>query len=109
VLGVVAALAIGGGVLALQLKPTAATDTLVGRSSESFRATDTYHRDFGEDAVLILVQQYLPKTVLTADLERVLGLEGCIAGNVPQGQQPIGGSKSACAKLSRLRPRPVQV
>ncbi len=105
----VAALAIAGGVLALQLQPSAATDTLVNRSSGSFQATDAYHRDFGEDAVLILVRQYLPRTVLTSDLERLVGLEGCIAGNVPQGQQPIGGPRSPCAQFAKLRPRPVQV
>jgi predicted RND superfamily exporter protein len=109
VVAVVAALAIAGGVLALQLQPSAATDTLVNRSSGSFQATDAYHRDFGEDAVLILVRQYLPKTVLTADLERLVGLEGCIAGNVPSGQQPIGGPRSPCAEFAKLRPRPVQV
>jgi len=109
VVALVAALAIAGGVLALQLQPSAATDTLVNRSSGSFQATDAYHRDFGEDAVIILVRQYLPKTVLTADLERLVGLEGCIAGNVPSGQQPIGGPRSPCAAFAKLRPRPVQV
>jgi predicted RND superfamily exporter protein len=109
VVAVVAGLALAGGVLALRLAPSAAPDTLVNRGSGSFAATDAYQRHFGEDAVLILVQQYLPKTVLTADLDRLVGLEGCIAGNVPPGQPPIGGRNSPCAKLSRLRPRPVQV
>src|SRR3979411_600110 len=104
-----ALLAIAGGLLALRLQPSAGTDTLVNRSSGSFQATSAYHRDFGEDAVLILVRQYLPKTVLTADLERLVGLEGCIAGNVPSVQQPIGGPRSPCAEFARLRPRPVQV
>ncbi|MDX6675294.1 MAG: uncharacterized protein QOH11_2712 [Solirubrobacteraceae bacterium] len=109
VVALVAVLAIAGGLLALRLQPSAATDTLVNRSSGSFQATDAYHRAFGEDAVLILVRQYLPKTVLTADLERLVGLEGCIAGNVPQGQQPIGGPRGPCAQFATLRPRPVQV
>jgi predicted RND superfamily exporter protein len=109
VVAVVAALALAGGVLALQLQPSADTDTLVSRSSGSFQATDAYHKDFGEDAVVILVRQYLPKTVLTSDLERLVGLEGCIAGNVPPGQQPIGGPHSPCAEFARLRPKPVRV
>src|SRR6267143_1638678 len=104
-----AVLVVAGGVLALRLQPSAATDTLVNRSSGSFQATEAYHRDFGEDSVLILVRQYLPKTVLTADLERLVGLEGCIAGNVPRGQQPIGGPRGPCAEFATLRPRPVQV
>src|SRR5256714_6238498 len=108
VVAFVAVLAIAGGVLALRLQPSAATDTLVNRSSGSFQATDAYHRDFGEDAVLILVRQYLPKTVLTADLERLVGLQGCIAGNVPQRQQPLRRPRGPCAKVATLRPRPVQ-
>src|SRR5436190_9445402 len=109
VVAFVAVLAIAGGVLALRLQPSADTDTLVNRSSASFQATDAYHRDFGEESVLILVRQYLPRTVLTSDLERLVGLEGCIAGNVPSGQQPIGGPHSPCAQFARMRPKPVRV
>ena len=40
VLSITALLALGGAVLALRLEPSAATDTLVDRDSESFQATD---------------------------------------------------------------------
>lgn len=100
----VLALALTGGVLALGLEPTAATDTLVGRSSETFQATERYHEKFGEDAVLVLVQQELKYTVLTSDLLRVQGLEGCIAGNVPTGGVPEGGPDGPCSQLARTKP-----
>jgi predicted RND superfamily exporter protein len=40
-LAIVVAAALGGGVLALQLKPSTGTDTFVSRSSSSYRATAT--------------------------------------------------------------------
>ena len=50
----------------------------------------------------MLVRGPLTKLLLTQDLERVLGLEGCIAGNVPAGRRrraaartdPAGGSRA---------------
>ena len=50
-------LAVAGGALALRLKPTAATDTLVGRGSASFAATERLHQRFGDDAVYVLVRE----------------------------------------------------
>jgi hypothetical protein len=38
-------LALGGAVLALRLEPSAATDTLVDRGSDSFQATERFKRD----------------------------------------------------------------
>jgi len=100
----VLALALAGGLLALGLEPTAATDTLVGRSSETYKATERYHEKFGDDAVLVLVQQELKYTVLTPDLLRVQALEGCIAGKLPKGATPEGGPGGPCAQLARDKP-----
>src|SRR5690349_2733327 len=97
-------LALAGGVLALRLQPTAATDTLVGRGSASFAATERLHQRFGDDAVYVLIRQPLTETVLTSDLLRVLALEGCLSGNVPKGQTPRGGANGPCARLARAKP-----
>jgi hydrophobe/amphiphile efflux-3 (HAE3) family protein len=101
---VVGLLAIAGGALALRLEPSAATDTLVGRSTESFKATDDLHRKFGDDAVIVLVREPLQYLTLTSDLQRVLGLEGCISGNLPRGQNAPGGPRGPCAELARTKP-----
>ena len=107
-------LALGGAALALRLEPSAATDTLVSRSSDSFRATERYRADFGDDAVVVLVKGDLTKTVLTEDLLRVLGLEGCLGGNIPPDKlreqmaqnrkNPERGLPAACGELARLHP-----
>jgi hypothetical protein len=104
VLAVVVALAIGGAVLALSLEPSAGTDTLVSRGSDTYKATADYHRRFGDDAVIVLVRQNLAELVLTSDIERVLGLEGCMAGNLPRSVTPPGGANGPCAALRRTKP-----
>jgi len=105
VLGVVLVLAALGGALALwRLSPSASTSTLVGSGSGAGRATEVVHARFGDDAVYVLVRGDLPRLVLTADLNQLLGLEGCLAGNVPAGAVAPGGASSPCAALAREQP-----
>jgi hydrophobe/amphiphile efflux-3 (HAE3) family protein len=100
-------LALTGGALALRLEPTAATDTLVGRSTASFAATERLHQRFGDEAVYVLVREPVTQLTLTSDVLRVQGLEGCISGNLPKGQKPPGGVNGPCARLARSRPAKV--
>jgi hydrophobe/amphiphile efflux-3 (HAE3) family protein len=104
VLLAVAALAVGGGALALGLQPSTGADTLAGRGSPTFQATQELHRRFGDDAVVVLIQERVADLVLTADLGRAIRLEGCLGGNVPDGAKPYGGTRSPCAALARLKP-----
>jgi hydrophobe/amphiphile efflux-3 (HAE3) family protein len=102
---IVGLLAVAGGALALaRLQPSAATDTLVGRGTASFAATERLHQRFGDDAVYVLIRQPLTETTLTSDLLRVLALEGCLSGNMPKGQAPRGGANGPCARLARTKP-----
>ena len=100
-------LAVAGGAVALRLEPTAATDTLVGRGSASFGATERLHQRFGDEAVYVLVREPVTQLTLTSDILRVQGLEGCISGNLPAGQKPPGGSAGPCAALARSKPAKV--
>ena len=93
-----------GAVAALQLQPSSATDTFVGRSSPTYKASATYHQHFGDDAVYVLVREPLTQLTLTSDLERLLALEGCLSGNVPAGGQPRGGADGPCARLGATKP-----
>src|ERR671931_1428367 len=105
VLGIVAVLALAGAALALRLEPSASTDTLVNRSSDTFKATERFKRDFGDEAVVVLVKGDLQRTILTSDLGRVLKLEGCISGNVPP--QALARLPSACRELAQFKPAKV--
>lgn len=100
----VLALSLGGGALALGLQPSTTADSFAGRSSEAGRATAAHHRDFGDDAIMILVRQSVSDLVLTEDLRSILRLEGCLGGNIPSGAEPYGGADSPCAELAELKP-----
>ncbi len=96
-------LGLGGAALALSLRPSAATDTFVGRSSTGYRATQRYYGSFGEEPVDVLVKGNLQDMLLSADIDRLLGLEGCLAGKVPTAGLPReGGVNGPCAQLDRL-------
>ena len=107
VLALTAVLALGGAALALRLEPSTATDTLVDRGSPTFEATERFKRDFGDEAVLVLVRGDLSRTVLTSDLGRVLRLEGCLSGNVPDTRQGLGNLPRVCREIAELRPAKV--
>ena len=104
VLLTVALLAVAGGLLALRLEPSTGAETLASRSSDAFEATDELHRRFGDDAVVVLIDERVANLVLTSDLGRTIRLEGCLGGNVPRGARPYGGTQSACAGLAKLKP-----
>jgi predicted RND superfamily exporter protein len=99
-----AVLGLASGALALRLDPETGTETLVGKGSDTYAATERYYERFGDDAVIVLVRGKLTDLVLTSDLGRLLGLEGCISGNVPNGVVPRGGPNGPCAELGREKP-----
>ena len=49
------------------------------------------------------MREPVAQTVLTSDLDRVLGLEGCISGNAPRGSTPPGGANGPCAQAGARR------
>ena len=96
VLALTVVLALAGLACATQLKPDAGIDTLVGTEGPSYAATTTYRERFGDDPIIVLVRGSLNKPLLSQDVERVLGLEGSMSGNVPAGQVPAGGVNGSC-------------
>ena len=100
------ALAAAGAMLALGLEPERG---IRARSSASrrrrYEATQTLHRRFGDDAIVVSVREPVAHLVLTQDLNTALGLEGCLGGNVPAGRE-AGGGASGPARGSRGPSRP---
>jgi uncharacterized protein len=104
VVGVAIVLALAGGALALRLKPTAATSTFVSSSSSQFKDTQRFYASFGEEPVAVLVKGDLQQLLLSSDLERLVGLEGCLSGNVPASALAgEGGANGPCGALARAR------
>jgi hypothetical protein len=104
VLAIVALLAVAGTVLALRLEPSAATETLVGRGADTYEATERYRERFGDHSVVVLVRGELPDILLTSNLGRLIGLEGCLSGNKPREEAAPGGLGSPCDRLATLKP-----
>lgn len=101
VLAISIALALVAAFAATRLSTDAETDTLIDRDAPSYRATQQLRQAFGEEPVVVLARGDLQQLVLTANLGRLLRLEGCLSGNVPPGSKPIPGP---CAELARMRP-----
>jgi predicted RND superfamily exporter protein len=95
------ALGVGCAAAALSLRPTAATDTLVGRSSAAYKDTQGFYARFGEEPVEVLVKGDLRKLVLSSDIDRLVGLEGCLSGNLPTAAlAQEGGASGPCGQLA---------
>ena len=107
VLAVLGVLCLGAVALASGLRPSAATSTLAGSGSDAYQATERYRERFGDHAIVVLVRGPLEQLVLTDNLGRLLGLEGCLSGNAPADAAPAGGRAGPCAELAR--DKPVQV
>jgi hydrophobe/amphiphile efflux-3 (HAE3) family protein len=103
----VLALAVVGAFFALRLEPSAETETLVGRSTPGYAATDLLHQRFGDDAVYVVVREPAVRIALGEDLGRVFGLEGCLAGNPSNRAAPPGGRSGPCGRLAATKPAKV--
>jgi predicted RND superfamily exporter protein len=93
---------------ALKLEADASEQQFVDTSSQTFKATEEFHRQFGDDPVVVLVRGDLQQLVLTSDLGKLLSLEACLSGNAPGGVVRQGEPAPVpCAKLSELKPAQV--
>jgi uncharacterized protein len=101
VLAVTVVLAVGAVVGATRLPTDAGVDTLVDSNAPSYRATQDVRHEFGEEPVVVLAEGDLQRVVLTANLGRLLRLEGCLSGKVPAGARAIPGP---CTELAEMDP-----
>lgn len=100
--GTVVVLALAGGGLALRLKPTADTKTLVGASTPGYAATERLHQQFGSDAVYVFIREPVRNLVLSDDLGKAAALERCLAGGSSGADAP-GGASGPCSTMARKR------
>jgi hydrophobe/amphiphile efflux-3 (HAE3) family protein len=98
VAGVIAAAA---AICATQVDTDAGVSTLVGKSDPTYEATQRARAEFGEEPVVVLVKENLPKLLLGKDLVRLLRLEGCLSGKMPKGAKPLPG---ACEGIAAMEP-----
>jgi hydrophobe/amphiphile efflux-3 (HAE3) family protein len=101
VLVVAGVIAVVAAVGATQVDTDAGLGTLVGKGDPTYQATQQARGEFGEEPVVVLVKESLPKLLLGKDLVRLLRLEGCLSGKVPQGVKPLPG---ACEGIAAMEP-----
>jgi uncharacterized protein len=101
VLAVAALIAVAAAVGATQVDTDAGLGTLVGSGDPTYQATQRVRAEFGEEPVVVLVKESLPKLLLGKDLVRLLRLEGCLSGKVPKGAEPLPG---ACEAIAAMEP-----
>ncbi len=92
-LAVAATLALAGAVLALGLSPTRARARSFPAPAPQYRATQRYYESFGEEPVDVVVKGSLQQLLLSSDIDRLVGLEGCLSGNVPVERAGGGGGR----------------
>jgi uncharacterized protein len=103
-LAIAGVLGLAGAGLALRLEPTAATSTFVSSASPGYRATQRFYENFGEEPVQVVVKGNLQQLLLSSDIDRLVGLEGCLSGNVPvAGLADEGGRSGPCGQLERAK------
>ncbi|MEA2449793.1 MAG: uncharacterized protein QOG63_1725 [Thermoleophilaceae bacterium] len=104
-IAVVAALALAGLVLALQLDTSDSTEALIGGGSQAAQATDLFHREFGDEAVRVLVAGRLERTLLVPEnMGRLISLEGCLSGKVPdKSLKPLPAQCRSIKELGAVR------
>jgi hydrophobe/amphiphile efflux-3 (HAE3) family protein len=103
-LAVAAVLGLGAVALALGLSPSAATNTFVSSSSAQYKATQRYYDSFGEEPVEVVVKGSLQQLLLSSDIDRLVGLEGCLSGNVPvSALGNEGGRSGPCGQLAKAK------
>lgn len=96
-LAITLVVAVAAAIGVTQIPTDAGVDTLTDSSSTTYRATQQVREEFGEEPVVVLVRGELPQLLLTKNIFKLLRLEGCLSGKVPQGAQAIPGP---CAELA---------
>ncbi|NLT06439.1 MAG: MMPL family transporter, partial [Solirubrobacterales bacterium] len=98
----VAVIAVAGALFALRLEPSTGTDSLVSSGSETYAETERFKEQFGDDAVVVMVEGDLQRTLLTDDIQTLIRLEGCLSGNVPE--EALEGLPEPCREIAELDP-----
>jgi uncharacterized protein len=93
--------AVGAAVAATRSPTDAGVATLVDRDDPTYEATQRVRQRFGEEPVVVLAKGELPELILTDNVFRLLRLEGCLSGKVPEGADPIPGP---CSELAETQP-----
>src|SRR4051794_21316751 len=107
VLGGLAIVVAAAAFLATRLEPAASTDSLVGKGSDSYKATQRFNKEFGGESVVVLVRGHLDRLVLTQNRDRIASLEVCLGAPPPTPGAALAVAAvrpAPCQELAKLKP-----
>lgn len=96
-LAVLVAIAVAGGIAGVLIPVDGRLDRLAPSGSAAAEAGEAERASFGGDTAVIVVRGDMVNTLRSADILRLHGLEGCLAGAVPD------GAKGPCAAVAKLK------
>lgn len=102
VIAIAGVLAVGAALLALNLTPDTGVESITGTGSDTYEATQEWSKNFGGDPIVIVAKGDVAKLTLGSDLAVMLGLEGCVSGNIPKAALP--SSPKVCQEIAKLKP-----
>ncbi len=97
-------LAVVAAFAALRLQPDTGVESITGSGSGTYAATQEWAAQFGGDPIVVLVRGDLAAMVLGADLGRMLGLEGCISGKIPNSARTRPDVPEICKRFGDFKP-----
>lgn len=97
-------LALAATLFALRLEPDTGVESVTGSTSTTYKATQEWAKQFGGDPIVVLVRGDLAAMALGPDLGRMLGLEGCLSGNIPNAARSQPDTPAVCKRLGDFKP-----
>lgn len=102
VIAVTGVLAVVAALLALQLSPDTGVESITGTSSDTYKDTQTWAKNFGGDPVIVVAKGNVAKMTLGSDLGVLAGLEGCLSGKIPE--KALATAPQVCQQLAKFQP-----
>jgi predicted RND superfamily exporter protein len=95
-LALLVVIAVAGGIVGVLVPVDGRLDRLAPSGSAAAKAGEEERTSFGGDTAIIVVRGDIVRTMRSADIVRLMGLEGCLAGAVPE------NAKGPCAEIAKL-------
>lgn len=102
VIAIAGLLAVGAALLALNLTPDTGVESLTGTKSDTYKSTQVWAKNFGGDPIIVVAKGKVAEMALGSDLGVLLGLEGCLSGNIPKAA--LTASPKVCKDIAKLKP-----
>lgn len=95
-------LAVCGAALALSLSPDTGVESITGRGSDTYKASQVWGEQFGADPILVVAKGNVAKMMLGPDIAVLTGLEGCLSGKLSK--KALATQPEVCRDLAKFKP-----